>query len=102
MQPAYQWPASCRLDVTKPQAYWELMNSSYSGIYADLLFALRDLELGRELQGGQRARGHLGWGSTGLVLGPRLGQRRCCRCPTRCLLCAAALALALPRPVHTA
>ena len=49
MQPAYQWPANCRLDVTKPQAYWELMNSSNSGIYADLLFALRDLELGREL-----------------------------------------------------
>jgi hypothetical protein len=62
VQPAYKWPVNCRLDVTKPQAYWELMNSSNSGIYADLLFALRDLELGRELPMGRAARGSFGLG----------------------------------------
>lgn len=39
------WPAECTLDPTLTQAYDELLNQSPTSIYADLLYALRELNL---------------------------------------------------------
>ncbi|KAL4429043.1 hypothetical protein ABPG77_006082 [Micractinium sp. CCAP 211/92] len=43
--PSYSWPDRCKLDPSKSQAFDQLMASSASGIFADLLFAIKDLNL---------------------------------------------------------
>lgn len=70
VQPTYEWPLDCLLDPTKAQAYDELMSSSPSGIFADLIFALRDLSLQGEEQGAGAGRVRV----RGRV---RVGRRAC-------------------------
>lgn len=48
LQPMYIWPPECTLDPTLTQAYDELMNQSATSIYADLLYALKELNLTSE------------------------------------------------------
>ncbi|KAL4424164.1 hypothetical protein ABPG75_001465 [Micractinium tetrahymenae] len=48
--PAHVWPAECTLDPTKTQAYNELLTQSPTSIYADLLYALKELDLLNELK----------------------------------------------------
>ncbi|KAL4438542.1 hypothetical protein ABPG77_000190 [Micractinium sp. CCAP 211/92] len=48
--PMYVWPAECTLDPSLTQAYDELMNQSPTSIYADLLYALKELNLLDELK----------------------------------------------------
>ncbi|PSC74266.1 hypothetical protein C2E20_2665 [Micractinium conductrix] len=48
--PRYEWRAECILDPTKFQAYDDLIRGSSSGIFADLLFTLRELNLTAELR----------------------------------------------------
>lgn len=52
LQPMYVWPAECTLDPSLTQAYDELMNQSPTSIYADLLYALKELNLLGEAGGG--------------------------------------------------